>query len=184
MDWSMAHLHIAINHLPIFAAVFAVGLLLWGLVGHKRDIVTVGLAIAVLAGVGSFAARETGQDAEHQVEDNSWANRRLIHEHEELADTAFLLSAAAGVLALVALVMRRGGRPGSATLSWVTFVALLVSMAFLANTALYGGYIRHDEVRPAGLDTTQPARRERPLETSGLPQLINVGLLEGEPTSP
>lgn len=159
MDWSMTHLHIAINHLPIFAAVFAIGLLLWGLVGKKRDIVTAGFVITMLTGVGAFAAKETGQDAEHQVEDNSWANRRLIHEHEDLANTAFLLSAAAGVLALVAMVMRRDGRPDSVILSWVTFAVLLVSMGYLANTAMYGGYIRHDEVRPAGLDTTRPAGR-------------------------
>ncbi len=158
MDWSIAHLHLMANHLPVFGSVIAILVLAWGLIGKHRDIVTVGLAISVLAGAGAFFARQTGHEAEEQVEDSTWANRRLIHDHEEAADTAFIITLATGVVALGALVLRRGGRPGPTWLPWLTLVAMLVSFAFLAQAALKGGYIRHQEVWPTGIDTTSPPR--------------------------
>ena len=157
MDWSMAHLHLMGNHLPVFASTLAILVLAWGLLRKKREIATVGLVLAVIAGIGAFAARQTGHEAEEQVEDSTWANRRLIHEHEEAADAAFIVTAITGALALVALFTRRGGKSGPAWLSWLVLVALLFSFSALAKAALYGGYIRHGEVRPAGLDTTRIA---------------------------
>jgi hypothetical protein len=162
MDWSMAHLHLMGNHLPVFGAAFAILALAWGLIGKRRDIVTVGLAIAVVTGAGAFAARQTGHEAEEQVEDSTWANRRLIHDHEEAADAAFIVSAIVGVVALLALILRRGGRPGPGWLSWLVLAGLLLAFAALSKAALYGGYIRHAEVRPAALDTTMPARPGMP----------------------
>lgn len=158
MDWSMAHLHLMGNHLPVFGSVIAILVLLWGLLARRRDIVTVGLALTVLTGVGAFVARQTGHEAEEQVEESAWANRRLIHEHEEAADAAFIVAAITGAVALVALFLRRGGGPGVSWLPWLVLLGLLLTAAALAKTALYGGYIRHAEVRPAALDTMPPPR--------------------------
>jgi hypothetical protein len=162
MDWSMAHLHLMGNHLPVFGSAIAILVLLWGLFARRRDIVTVGLAVSVLAGVGAFAARQTGHQAEEQVEDLSWGNRRLIHAHEDAADSAFIVTAITGVLALIALILRRGGKPGPGWLAWLVLLAMIVSFTALARTALLGGYIRHDEVRPASVDTTPLPRRGPP----------------------
>jgi hypothetical protein len=158
MDWSMAHLHLMGNHLPVFGSVIAIVILLWGLLARRRDIVTVALALTVLTGIGAFVARQTGHEAEEQVEDSTWANRRLIHEHEEAADAAFIVAAITGAVALLALLLRRGGGPGVAWIPWLVLIGLLVTFAALAKTALYGGYIRHGEVRPAALDTMPPPR--------------------------
>ena len=157
MDWSMTHLHLMGNHLPVFGSVIAILVLLWGLLAKRRDIVTVALALTVVTGIGAFVARQTGHEAEEQVEDSTWANRRLIHEHEEAADAAFIVAAVTGAVALVALFLRRGGGPGVAWISWLVLIGLLTAAA-LAKTALYGGYIRHGEVRPAALDTMPPPR--------------------------
>ena len=43
-------------------------------------------------------------------------------------------------------------------LPWLVLLGLLLTAAALAKTALYGGYIRHAEVRPAALDTMPPPR--------------------------
>ncbi|HET8762640.1 MAG TPA: hypothetical protein VFM12_04450, partial [Gemmatimonadales bacterium] len=158
MDWSMTHLHLMGNHLPVFGSVIAIVILLWGLLARRRDIVTVALALTVLTGIGAFVARQTGHEAEEQVEDSTWANRRLIHEHEEAADAAFIVAAITGAVALIALFLRRGGGPGVAWISWLVLLGLLLTAAALAKTALYGGYIRHAEVRPTALDTMPPPR--------------------------
>jgi len=158
MDWSMAHLHLMVNHLPVFSAAIAIVVLGWGLLAKRRDVVTVGLAISVLAGVGALVARQTGHKAEHQVEHDAWTNRRLVHEHEEAADAAFIVTGISGAVAALALVLRRRGRPGADWLNWLVLVGMLVSMAALSRAALYGGYIRHNEVWPAAIDTTTPAR--------------------------
>lgn len=158
MDWSMAHLHLMGNHLPVFGSVIAILVLLWGLLARRRDIVTVAFALTVLTGAGAFVARQTGHEAEEQVEDSTWANRRLIHDHEEAADAAFIVAAITGAVALLALFLRRGGGPGVNWLSWLVLLGLLLTASALAKAALYGGYIRHGEVRPATLDTMPPPR--------------------------
>lgn len=160
MDWSAAHLHLLTNHVPIIGTLLTILVLGWGLFRHSREVTTVGLVLSVLIGIGGLVARQTGHEAEEQIEDLSWSNRRLVHEHEEAADLAFWVIASTGVIGLGALAMRRGGRSGPTWLPWLTFGGLVVSMVLVSRAALLGGYIRHDEVRPAGIDLSAPPGRD------------------------
>jgi len=78
---SMTHLHIMINHLPLFGSAIAVVLLGWAVMARSRDLTRAGFVLVLVCGFGAYASHWTGDGAEHQVEDLPWAQRELIHEH-------------------------------------------------------------------------------------------------------
>jgi len=136
-----------INHLPLFGSAIAIVLLGWALVARSRDLTRAGLILTLVCGVGGYAAHWTGEEAEEQVEDLPWAEKELIHEHEEAADWAYYLLLAAGLAAAVGLVRMR--KEGTARLeAGITLFLLLFGFTATAKTALEGGKIRHEEVRP------------------------------------
>ncbi len=144
---SATHLHLLINHLPVIGSAIAIVLLAWALQSRSRDLTRAGLILTLVCGIGGFLAKQSGEEAEEQVESLPWAQRELIHEHEEAADWAWILLAVAGAGAAVALFRMRGDK---AARMETGIVLGLVTVAFLATakTALEGGKIRHEEIRP------------------------------------
>jgi hypothetical protein len=136
-----------INHLPLFGSAIAIVLLGWALVARSRDLTRAGLILTLVCGVGGYAAHWNGENAEHQIEDLPWADDDLIEEHEEAADWAYWLLLAGGLVAAVGLVRMR--KEGTARLeAAIALFLLLFGFAATAKTALDGGKIRHEEVRP------------------------------------
>lgn len=151
---STTHLHLMINHFPLMGSAIAIVLLTWALVAKSRDLTRAALILTLACGIGGYLAHWSGEEAEEQVEDLPWAQRELIHEHEEAADWAYWILIAAGVTAAAGLVRMR--KEGAATLETrIALGLILFGFAATAKTALDGGKIRHEEVRegfvfPAG----------------------------------
>ena len=144
---SATHLHLMINHFPLFAAAIAIVVLARALVARSRDLTRAGLILTLLCGIGGYVAKESGEGAEHQLESLPWFTKDIFHQHEEAADWAFATLAVAGVAAAVALVRMRGGKPARLE-TGITLALVIVAFAATARTALAGGQIRHEEVRP------------------------------------
>ncbi len=146
-----AHLHLAINHLPLFAILFALACFVLALWRPLLPVVRrAGLVLVVVGGLGAGASYFTGEPAEEVVEDMPGITDAVIHEHEESAEWAFIVCGAAAVLALGMLWRRRGQPIDRGTTLAGTALAVL-AFAVLARTALLGGYIHHQELRPAGM---------------------------------
>ncbi len=145
-----AQLHLAINHLPIFATFFGLVFLVVGLWRPLLPVVRrAGLLFLVAGGLGAGAAYFTGEPAEDVVEDMPGITHQRIHEHEESAELATIINGAVGVLALLVLWRRRGRDIDKAS-AVVATGAVVVAFAVLARTALLGGEIHHAELRPGG----------------------------------
>lgn len=145
---SAAHLHLMLNHLPVMGTPIVLALLLWGLVRRSRDVQRAALGAAVLLAVVSYPVFLTGEPAEEQLEDSTWYQERLVHEHEERGEAALIAMLLTGGIAVVGLWQSRGARPAAAALGGITAGGLALSAALFGWTALAGGVIRHDEVRP------------------------------------
>lgn len=141
------HLHLLANHLPVFVSAIAIVLLAWALAARSRELTRAGLLLALVCGVGGFIAKQSGQSAEEQLESLPWFDKELVEEHEEAADWAFITLGLAAVAAAVTLVRMRGGRAARLE-SGIVLGLLVVGFAATARTALAGGKIRHEEVRP------------------------------------
>jgi uncharacterized membrane protein len=141
-----AHLHLMVNHLPLFAALFAGALLAAGLLRRHKALSDAGLVLAVVAGMGAFAAAQTGERAEGIVENLPGVTEAAIENHEEAAEAAMFTAIALGVLALAALALpaRMAGAKRAATLG--SLAVALVAFALVGRAANLGGMIRHTEI--------------------------------------
>lgn len=146
--------HLALNHFPVFGAVTVALLLAWGLTRRSRDVVIAALGLTVLVAIGSYVAVATGEKAEHYVEDATWFDEAVVHDHEKMGELALKAMLATGLLSLLGLWQLRGDRELKALWPAIVLAALLISTSLLGWAAAKGGEIRHDEIRPgaASLD--------------------------------
>ena len=152
MDFSAVHLHLILNHSPLFAQIFAFCLLLFGLIRRRREFVTAALVVTIIAAVCGFLADQTGgRAADFLTKANppiAGVDTSLIRDHGLAAEWVVITSGICAAVAIVALFMgRRGARP-----RWIEIVLailLLHALTVTARTALLGGRIHHQEVREA-----------------------------------
>ena len=147
---SVVHLHLAINHSPLYTELFAFFFVLIGLIKKNRALVTSGLVMCIIAALCAGAAYWSGDQASDIIDQSppiAGVEKAMIGPHADAA--AWFLAAACitAVLAIVALIVgrKRGARP-----RWLEIVALLLvlfSLTVVARTALLGGRIHHPEVR-------------------------------------
>ncbi|MEA2338622.1 MAG: hypothetical protein QOE82_2629 [Thermoanaerobaculia bacterium] len=157
MDFSGVHLHLAINHSPLFAELFALCLILFGLLKKRREFVTAALVVSIVAALCAIASDLTGDKAadfvSHANPPIAGLDKTLIKEHDLAAGFCVISSCITGVAAIIALFLgyRRGSRP-----RWLEIViAILIAWALsvAGRTALLGGRIHHEEVRALAVHT-------------------------------
>jgi hypothetical protein len=148
MNLNPAHIHLLLNHIPVFGSIFSALLIAWGLLRKSEDVLRLGLALAFVIGLATYGVMLTGDPAADVVRNLADVTRERIHAHEEAADWATWLIAGAGVVSLVALLMVRRRRAAGRTLSILALVVSLFGFAAASRAALLGGEIRHPEARP------------------------------------
>ena len=163
--FSGAHLHLLVNHAPIFGSLFALALLVASYFTSADVFRRTAFVVLIATAIAGATADLSGDAAEEAIKGFPGVRREVIHAHEDMADKAYYLADILGVLALGALVRwRRQPIPASAALVAVLATAF-VGGAF-AYTALLGGQIRHTEVRPgataADAMTIEPPRQRPP----------------------
>jgi hypothetical protein len=160
-----AHLHLLVNHSPIFGSLFALALLIASYFTSADIFRRTAFVVLIATAIGGAAADLSGDAAEEAVKGLPGIKQELIDAHSHMGDKAYILAGILGVLALIALVRwRRKPVPGSVTLVAVLATAF-VGGAFI-YTGLLGGQIRHTEVRPgataADAMVIEPPRQRRP----------------------
>ena len=160
-----AHLHLLVNHAPIFGSIFALLLLVASYVTSTDVLRRTALVVLVITAIAGAAANLSGDAAEEAVKGLPGVRHDDIEAHSQMGDKAYILGGVLGVLALGALVRwRRRPLPASAALVMVLATAFVGGA--MAYTGLLGGRIRHTEVRPgataADALTIEPRREGRP----------------------
>jgi uncharacterized membrane protein len=147
---SGAHLHLLVNHVPIFGAFFAAGLLIASYFFAPDVLRRTAFVVLVGTALATVAADLSGEPAIEAVRGLPGIRRDVIRAHEQMADKALIAGGLLGVLALGALVRwRRTPVPSGATLA-ITLGTVVVS-GLMAYVGLLGGRIRHTEVRPGAV---------------------------------
>jgi hypothetical protein len=163
--FSGAHLHLLVNHAPIFGSLFALALLIVSYFAAPDTLRRAALVVLIATAIAGNAADLTGDAAEEAVKGLPGVRRDDIEAHQGMAGRAFILGDILGVLALGALFRwRRRPIPGG-----VTAVAVLTT-AFVGGAFIYtgltGGRIRHSEIRPGSTPAdaliVEPPRQRRP----------------------
>jgi uncharacterized membrane protein len=142
-----AHLHLLLNHAPIYATAFGLLILLIGLIRKSKDIKNMGLLLFVIAALVMIPTFLSGKQAPRIVKELPGVTKSLIHNHAESAEVAFIAVGILGALSLLSLFLnlREGGTPPWLfVLCFLLSIFVSVSMAYTANL---GGQIRHTEIR-------------------------------------
>ena len=148
--FSGVHLHLLVNHAPVFGSLLALALLVASLRFAPDAYRRAAFVFLIFTGIAAFIADQSGDSAEDAVRGLPGIRRELIHEHEESAEKALIAATIVGVIALGALVRwRRAAVPRGATLVVLGGAAVVSGM--MAYTALLGGRVRHTEVRPGAV---------------------------------
>jgi hypothetical protein len=167
MNLNPAHLHIMLNHIPVFGSLFAALLIAWGLLRKSEDVLRLGLALGFVVGIATWGVQLTGEPAEEVVENLAGVSRRTIHAHEEAAEWATYTIAAAGVLGLLALLLVRRRHRAARGLAILTLVVSLAGFAAVSRAALLGGEIRHPEARVDFVAPAESGAREGGVRPGG-----------------
>jgi hypothetical protein len=151
---NLAHLHLMLTHLPVIGTPAVAALLLWALIRGSRELLRTAVGAAVIVAAISYPVFLTGEPAEDQVENATWYQERMVHDHEERAEVALIAVLVTGLVAAVTLWQSRAGRDVPKATARLTLAGLAVSSALFGWAALAGGVIRHDEVRDGAVAAT------------------------------
>ena len=81
-----AHWHLVVNHLPIIFPIVGVIVMITGLISKSEAVKRTAFMIFVFGALAAIAAMNTGEGAEELVEDMPTIGKKIIHEHEEIAE--------------------------------------------------------------------------------------------------
>lgn len=142
-----AHLHLIVNHAPLFGLIAAIALLFWGVLRNSPEVRLVARVTFVLAAIAGLVAYFTGKGAEEALENMPSVFEHLIERHEDAAAFALIGIMLTGILAAIGIAVDRAGVPIKRLAIGALFAVSLATLAFTAYTANLGGQIRHSEVR-------------------------------------
>ena len=162
MDW--AHLHLALNHIPVLGTAFVGLLLATALIKQSEELTRLSLAWFVALTIVSIPIKFTGDFAHLATANSEWLPIELVADHEQAADQATSAMFLLGLFAAYSLFQGRGQRAIPGWLTSAIVMLALVTFALMARTANLGGQLRHEEIRPttheigAGTSTLQRVR--------------------------
>jgi hypothetical protein len=158
VNLNAAHIHLLVNHVPVFGTIFAALLIAWGLLRKSEEVLRLGLVVAVLVAAGTWLVQLTGDPAEHLISGMQDVQRRLIHEHEDAAELSTWVITAFGIASLLTLLMVRRRRASGRILAIVSLLLGLGGFVLVARAATLGGEIRHPEIRAGFVPPPPPPR--------------------------
>ncbi len=149
-----AHLHLMLNHIPLFGLLFGGGLLLYAMARGTDLVSRIAMVFFVVAGLGAGATYLTGEGAEEIVEELAGVTHETIEAHEEVALYALIGTAVLGGLSLLFLFWyRRRSIPKAVHL--VLLVLVVVGLGVVGYTAYTGGQINHPELRNGAIEVEE-----------------------------
>ena len=147
MVFNGAQLHMLVNHVPVIGFMGIVLALAFAMKVQSADVKRFVLLGTVIVGFSGLAPYFTGEPAEGVVEHMAGVTENRIHEHEELAEKAAVLSVLTAVAAGFVLFQQRR-RSGSLQNGMAVVLGLsVISAALMGAAAHEGGKIMHSEIR-------------------------------------
>ncbi|MES2555134.1 MAG: hypothetical protein V4604_03235 [Bacteroidota bacterium] len=140
------HVHLLINHMPIFGSLFGAIVLAIGIWSKSTTTKLAAYVVFFLSAFSGLIAYLSGKGAEETVEDIPGIANDMLVKHEDAANYALIVMIVLGVLAILATFMTVRKRETTNTFAWITLVVSLAGFSIVARTGYLGGQIRHTEV--------------------------------------
>ena len=147
-----AHLHMVVNHFPIIGTIFGLGILIFGIFLKNNSLKNTAYFLFIIAAVFGFLSMNTGEGAEEIVEDFPNIGKKIIHEHEEIAEKLALVLYALGLVSIIGLYLTIKNNAKANLVSYLAVIIAVVAVFLGKQVGTSGGEIRHTEIRE---NTTQ-----------------------------
>jgi uncharacterized membrane protein len=153
-----------VNHFPIIGTILGLGILITGIILKNNSVKSTAYFLFIVAAVFAAFSMGTGEGAEELVEDMPSVGKKIIHEHEEMAEKLAIVLYVLGVVSLGGLFMNFKNHSKAILVSYAAVVVAAVGVFFAQQTGTTGGEIRHTEIRTNATQATgaeQNAAREQ-----------------------
>lgn len=140
------HIHLLINHMPVFGSVFGAIVLAIGIWSKSSTTKLAAYVVFLLSAIGGAVSYLTGEAAEETVEHIPGVAKKMIEQHETAAGYALAAMIVLGVMAVLAAVMTVLKPTTANVFAWITLLVSLSGFGLVARTGYLGGQIRHTEV--------------------------------------
>ena len=142
-----AHLHMVFNHFPIIGTIFGLGILITGIVTKNKSIQNVSYVLFIIAAITAFISMSTGEGAEELVQDMPSVGKKIIHEHEEIAEKLALVLYLLGAVSILGLYTNSKNHSKAKLVSFVVTVIAIAGVILGKFVGTSGGEVRHTEIR-------------------------------------
>lgn len=145
--FSMAHLHLLVNHFPIVGSIFISVMFIIALLFKNVFLQKVSLWFLVVVALSTALTYVSGDGTKAAVRGLSQVSDNMVAAHEQAARYGLVIMFVAGLLALVGIVLysKKSVLPLYFRISVV--VVLLISIVILTYIGFLGGLIMHPEIR-------------------------------------
>ena len=141
-------IHLALTHVPVMLSIIGFMVLIASTIKKNSTLLKTAYILLVAAGVTAVPVFLTGEGAEEAIEHLPGVSEGIIEEHEEVAQQSMFAIAAAGLVALAALIVP-GLQATARILKGAVMILGVASLGLMVETAHLGGLIRHTELRDA-----------------------------------
>lgn len=148
-----AHWHLVLNHFPIIGTILALGTLIAGILLKNNSVKNTAYVLFIVSAIFAALSMSTGEGAEEMVEDMPNIGKRIIHEHEEIAEKLAIVLYLLGGISILGIVLNLKNH---AKAKFISIVALIVAIGAVFVAQLVGssgGEIRHTEIRPDSINS-------------------------------
>lgn len=143
-----AHLHLVVNHFPLIGTILGLGILIAGIILKNNTTKNVAYVLFIVAAIFAAFSMYTGEGAEELVEDMPTVGKKIIHEHEEIAEKLAVALYFLGVICLVGLYANVKKWIRANLVSYLVLTIGLVAVFLAQQVGTTGGEVRHTEIRP------------------------------------
>lgn len=140
------HIHLVINHLPIFGSILGGLVLAYGIWSKSNETQIAAYGLFIISSVGAGVAYLTGEAAEESVENVTGVFEATIERHEDFAIYALVSLIILGVASIIGIFLTLKKSSATRTLAFVIVLISLVSFGLAVRTGYLGGQIRHSEI--------------------------------------
>ena len=141
------HLHLILNHVPVFGSIVGLALLLLARGRKSEELKKTAFGFFVAVALLSVPVYLTGEPAEDTVKPLPGVSKAIVEQHEEAATVAFTGVIIMGAAGFAGLVASRGGRTTPGWFLSSLLGASVIVVTLVGWTAHLGGQVRHTEIR-------------------------------------
>ena len=157
-----AHWHLVLNHFPIIGTIFALGILIVGVLLKNNSVKNTAYFLFIFTAIFALISMQTGEGAEEMVEDFPGIGKAIIHEHEELAEKLAIALYLLGGISVLGLILNIKNHAKAKFISIVAVVIAAPTVYLATLVGASGGEIRHTEIRENYLNKNSNVEQTTP----------------------